>query len=107
MDPMFETTTISLSALAKHGFIAVLGGIAHAINKHRMGQTKGILDIVALAFMSAFFGVLFGFIALATLQNEHLTLSVAGVGGWLGIESTGILIEFVRKMLSLPPTQEK
>ena len=103
---MIEPASISMSALFKHGIIAVFGGITHAINKHRMGQTKGVVDIFALAFMSAFFGVLFGFIALSTINNEYLTLSVAGVGGWLGIESKGLMIEFVRKIVGLPP-QEK
>lgn len=104
---MFETTSITAGALTKHGIIALLGGIAHAINKHRMGQTKNFLDFIALAFMSAFFGVIFGFIALSISANEYVTLSIAGTGGWLGIESTGMLIDFVRKMFGLPPGEQK
>lgn len=96
------TSTISITVILKHGVIAVFGGIAHAINAHRQGESKGVLDFMLLAVLSSFFGILFGFIALHFLgSNEYATLSVSGIGGWLGIESTGLLIELLRHMLNL------
>lgn len=100
MDLPEHSTTVSISVLAKHGSIALIGGFAHAINKHRTGESKGWLDLLALTAMSSFFGLLFGFIALSLFSNnEYITLAIAGTGGWLGIHSTGILIDFIKKIL--------
>lgn len=91
---------LSLSLIAKHAIVAVFGGVAHAINKQRNGQTKGVMDFILLVVLSSFFGVIFGLLAVNFYpSNEYLTLAVAGAGGWLGIESTGILIDTIRKIL--------
>lgn len=90
-------SSISVSYVFQHAVIALFGGIANAINKHRTGESKTLMDFIALAIMSSFFGVLFGFIAIHTYPNsEYLTMAVAGTGGWLGIESTGLLTDFIK-----------
>lgn len=94
------TVSVSVSVLAKHGTIAFFGGLAHAINKHRTGESKGWLDLLALTAMSSFFGLLFGFIALYLFKNnEYITLAMAGTGGWLGIEGVGMLLALIKKLL--------
>lgn len=89
--------TISVTYIAQHATVAFFGGIAHAINKHRNGESKTFMDFVLLTILSSFFGVLFGFIAIHFYpESEYLTMAVAGTGGWLGIESTAILVEFLK-----------
>lgn len=100
MDIPEHSTTVSISVLVKHGSVALVGGFAHAINKHRTGESKGWLDLFALTAMSSFFGLLFGFIALYLFNNnEYITLAMAGTGGWLGIEGIGMLMGIIKKIL--------
>lgn len=99
---MAEPVSISASIILQHTLVAIFGGIAHAINKHRNGMSKTFMDFFLLTILSSFFGVMFGFIAIHFFpSSEYLTLSIAGTGGWLGIEATGILIDFVKKMFGL------
>ncbi len=99
--PDLESSKIVSETIAyKHGLVALIGGLANAINKHRTGESKGFLDFIALSVMSSFFGIITGFIAVSLFgTNEYLTLSVAGTGGWLGIETTGILQIWIKKIL--------
>ena len=92
------TEHLSTVAVTNHFIIAFFGGLSHAINKHRNGESKTMVDFILLTVMSSFFGVLFGFMAISLYpNNEYLTMAVAGTGGWLGIESSGILFDFVGK----------
>lgn len=85
----------------KHCIVALFGGIAHAINKHRTGESKTVTDFILLTILSSFFGVIFGLLSISLFpNNEYLTLAIAGTGGWLGIESSGILISIVSKRLN-------
>lgn len=94
--------SISSAAITKHGIIALFGGVANAINKHRTGESKGLLDFVALSLLSSFFGLLFGLIALSLgKNNEYLTLCAAGMGGWLGIEGAGIISSYIKKIFNV------
>lgn len=91
---------LSTVAITNHFIIAFFGGLAHAINKHRNGESKTMTDFILLTIMSSFFGVLFGFIAISLYpNNEYLTMAVAGSGGWFGIESTGLLFNIISKKI--------
>lgn len=91
---------LSTAAVTNHFIIALFGGLAHAINKHRNGESKNMTDFILLTIMSSFFGVLFGFIAISLYpNNEYLTMAVAGSGGWFGIESTGLLLNIIAKKI--------
>lgn len=91
---------LSGAAVTNHFVIAFFGGLAHAINKHRNGESKNLVDFILLTIMSSFFGVMFGFIAISLYpNNEYLTMAVAGTGGWFGIESTGLLFNFLAKKI--------
>ena len=95
---MSEPTLLTTTYFLQHAIIAVFGGIANAINKHRNGQSKTMLDFILLTIMSSFFGVIFGLLAISFYPtSEYLTMAVAGTGGWLGIESTGIIINIIQK----------
>jgi uncharacterized membrane protein HdeD (DUF308 family) len=100
---MEPTGGITAAALLKHGMIALFGGVAHAINASRNGETKGWTDFTFLTILSSFFGLLFGFIAIHFLgANEYLTVSISGVGGFLGVESLKMIIPILRRLLGVP-----
>ena len=94
------TTTLTIMTIVKHGILAVFGALAHAINVHRNGESKGVTDFVLLTLMSSFSGVIFALIALQFLHNEYLTLAAAGSGGFLGVEGLTVLAGKIRDTLA-------
>jgi len=105
---MEPTGGITLGVVAKHGMIALFGGIAHAINASRNGETKGWLDFAFLTVLSSFFGLLFGFMSIHFLgANEYLTVTIAGTGGFLGVESLKMIIPILRRLLGVPIEQDE
>lgn len=91
---------LNIDLVAKHGFLAIFGAIAHAINAHRSGKSKGILDFLMLTILSSFSGVLFSLIALYLFDNQYITLAAAGSGGYLGVEGLTLLTTKIRDLLS-------
>lgn len=85
--------------MTKHGILAVLGGITHALSAYRKGETKGFLDIVILSVISAFTGVIFALVALYLYPDTYLTYAIAGTGGFIGVEGMSWLTEFVKRKL--------
>jgi hypothetical protein len=102
-----STSALALSAVAKHGMIAGFGALAHAINAHRSGKTKGFLDFCLLTIMSSFSGVIFALVALHLFDNQYITLAAAGSGGFLGVEGLTILSGKVRDVLANTLTIKK
>ena len=94
------TTTLTIATILKHGVLAVFGAIAHAINVHRSGGSKGIMDFILLAIMSSFSGVIFALVALQFFSNEYITLAAAGSGGFLGVEGLTVLAGKIRDTLA-------
>lgn len=90
---------ISTSLMAKHGLLAITGGIVHSLSAYRRGETRGILDIIILSIISAFTGVIFAFIALSLYPNTYLTFAIAGVGGFVGVEGMSWVTIFVKDKL--------
>lgn len=95
MDNM--SAEITAAALLKHGSVALFGAIVHALNAHRNGQTKTVLDIITLTVISSFSGAMFSFVALYIYGDiNYLTLAIAGSGGFLGVEGMGIIIKVIK-----------
>lgn len=94
------TTTLTIATICKHGILAVFGALAHAINVHRNGGSKGLLDFTLLSVMSSFSGVIFALVALQFFNNEYITLAAAGSGGFLGIEGLTVLASKIRDTLA-------
>lgn len=94
----FLNTTIGMVAL--HGGIALFGAIVHALNAHRAGQSKGLLDFILLSIMSSFSGVIFALVAFQFFDNPYITLAMAGSGGFLGVEGLTVLASKLRDMLA-------
>ncbi len=90
---------IPTHSIVGHGLIAVFGGAVHSLNAHRMGQTKGIWDIIVLSIISSFCGIIFSLIALYFFDNQYITLACAGCGGYLGTEGLSVIAEKVRDVL--------
>lgn len=94
------TEVIGTGALAKHGIVAFFGAIVHALNAHRNGDAKNVVDIILLTIISSFSGVMFAFIGLHFFQEgSYLTLAFSGSGGFLGVEGMSIIIRFVKKSI--------
>lgn len=95
--PVAEVTT---GALAKHGIVAFFGALVHALNAHRNGETKSLLDILTLTLISSFSGVMFAFLGLHFFaEGSYFTLALAGAGGFLGVEGMGLVIRVLKKSL--------
>jgi len=95
--PVVEITS---AAVAKHGVVAFFGALVHALNAHRHGDTKSLLDILTLTVISSFSGVMFAFLGLHFFsEGSYLTLALAGAGGFLGVEGMGLVIKILKKSL--------
>ena len=95
-EPLSVVTT---GAIFTHGALAIFGALAHAINAHRNGKSKGWLDFLLLTIMSSFSGVVFALLALHLFDNQYMTLAASGAGGFLGVEGLTILATKVRDAL--------
>ena len=94
------TEVIATGALAKHGIVAFFGALVHALNAHRNGDTKSVLDIITLTIISSFSGVMFAFIGLHFFQEGgYLTLAFAGSGGFLGVEGMSFVVRTLKRSL--------
>lgn len=91
---------LAASSLVKHGALAVFGAVAHAINAHRLGRSKGLIDFLLLTILSSFSGVLFALAALYFFENQYITLAAAGSGGFLGVEGLTMLTQKIKDMLA-------
>lgn len=90
---------------AKIGAMALFGALANAINSHRNGKTRSTIDFFMLWTMSSFFGFIIGFIGLSLFkENIYAIMAMSGTGGWLGIETTGLLKEWLGS--KIPKKQE-
>lgn len=96
---MENLPNIPSQSFLAHGIIACFGGIVHALNAHRIGQTKGILDIITLSVISSFSGIIFSLIALYFFDNQYITLACAGCGGYLGTEGLAVIADKIRDLL--------
>ena len=94
------TEVIATGALAKHGIVAFFGALVHALNAHRNGDTKSVVDIISLTIISSFSGVMFAFIGLHFFQEgSYLTLAFAGSGGFLGVEGMSFVVRTLKRSL--------
>lgn len=100
-------STFAFTSVIAHGFLAIFGALAHAINAQRTGKTKGLLDFCLLTIMSSFSGVIFALVALHLFDNEYITLAAAGSGGFLGVEGLSILSGKIRDVLANTLTIKK
>ena len=96
MDMPETSSTLSLSVWIKLAGMALFAAIAHALNKHRTGQTKSVSDVVILGFIAFFFGIVSGLLAFTMVGGDTPTFyGVIGVAGWLGVEMSSILTNFI------------
>jgi len=90
----------SYGTMLSHGAIAFFGALAHAINAHRNGKTKGLVDFALLTIMSSFSGVVFALVASWAFDSFYLTLAMSGAGGFLGVEGLTVLATKLRDSMS-------
>ena len=91
----------SRSLVISHGVLALFGGVVHALKAYRGGETKGPMDVMVLAIISAFSGVIFAILALYFFPHQmYLSHAAAGAGGFLGVESLTLVAMKIRDMLA-------
>lgn len=85
------------SMAAKIGAMAAFGALAHTIHAKREGKTRSVGDFFLLWIMSSFFGVVLAMISASVFkENTWIVYGMAGTGGWLGIETTSFIKEWVQ-----------
>lgn len=100
-------STLGAAMFVKHGLIALFGALAHAINAHRNGESKGFLDFALLTVLSSFSGIVFALLAVHFFEDGYITLAIAGSGGYIGVEGLSLvskkLVAFIANMTGEPP----
>ena len=87
---------VTTTQIAIHGGIALFGAITHALQAHRKGESKSLLDFVVLTAMSSFSGVMFAIIGLQVFEHQaYLSMAMAGTGGFLGVEGMAVLVPLI------------
>lgn len=99
-EPINTVGMLSFAIITKHGMLALLGAIAHAMNAHRIGRSKTLMDFFLLVIISSFSGLLFSLLALQFFHSEYLTLAAAGAGGYSGVEGLTVLTKKIREMIA-------
>lgn len=91
---------ISTTQITYHGGLAFFGALVHASNAHRTGKSKTLLDFCILTLMSSFSGVMFALLGLYIFQDSiHLSMAMAGTGGYLGVEGMSIIVERLKLLI--------
>ncbi len=97
---MNDFNPLQTQTIVSHAFIAIFGGLVHALNAHRHGDTKGLGDIAVLSIISSFSGIIFALASMYFFQNTYLTLAIAGSGGYVGVEGLGALSKKLQGLLT-------
>lgn len=90
---MSEPVSVSLTLVLKIGIMAIVSGIAGALNRHMQGKDSGWKDTVIIAIVYAICGLIFGLIAKTLTNNEYLILALTGASGFLGAKAMGSLLK--------------
>ena len=92
---------ISTSQVVYHWGLAVFWAVVHALNAHRQGKSKSVIDFFVLVIMSSFTWVMFTLIAFHLFPSAtYLIFAMSGTWGYLGIEGMGMVVEYVKKKLT-------
>lgn len=95
------TEPITTTQIMIHGGLALAGALTHASKAHRLGTSKTMVDFLTLTLMSSFSGVMFAILAFHLFVDQpYLTMAMAGVGGFLGVEGMAIIISRVQDFIS-------
>lgn len=99
-------STFFSSMAAKIGFMALFGALANTIHAKREGRTRTKVEFLLNWIMSSFFGVVIGFVGLSIFkENIYALMAMAGTGGWLGIETTELLKQWLFKITNNKPKE--
>lgn len=99
---MSEPIVTSGALLVKIGIMALIAGIGGALDRHMMGQDKGLKDTVVIALTYAISGLICGLIAKTFTSNEYFILGITGASGFLGTKTMrAILTNFVKDKINI------
>lgn len=94
------TEPVTLAIAIKHGAIAFFGAAVHALNAHRRGESKTIIDFFSLVAISSFSGAMFAAVGLHIFGDGYVSFCIAGTGGFLGIEGMAYITKFVKTSIN-------
>ena len=95
------TEPITTTQIVIHGGLALAGALTHASKAHRLGTSKTFIDFITLTLMSSFSGVMFALLAFHLFADRpYLTMAMAGVGGFLGVEGMAVIVSRLQEMLT-------
>ena len=97
---MNEINPLQPHTILPHALIEIFGGVVHALNAHRTGESKGFGDFLALSVISSFSGIIFALVCIYFFQNEYITLAAAGCGGYLGTEGLSVIAKKIQQLLT-------
>lgn len=93
-------TPITSDQMIVHGGIAFFGAIVHALNAHRTGKSKGIIDFSILVIMASFTGVMFFIVASHFFEGQTWMVAAStGAGAYMGVDGMSLLVEKIRIVL--------
>ncbi len=91
---------VTATAVAVHGGLAFFGAVAHALDAHRKGESKTLLDFGLLTIMSSFSGVMFAIMGFQLFEHQvYMSMAMAGTGGFLGVEGMILILEKIRSLI--------
>lgn len=90
------TSTLSVSLFLKMAAMAMFASIIHAMQQYRTGGSKNRLDLFILASISFFFGIVSGLLVHHLVGEQPMLFGIIGVSGWLGIEMSSVLTNFIK-----------
>ena len=91
---------ISTITLATHGVLALFWAIVHALDSHRKGNSKTLVDFIILVIMSSFAGVMFTIIWLHLFPaSTYLIYAMSGTWWYIGIEWMSVLVKYLKSKI--------
>lgn len=91
---------IPTTQILAHGATALFGALTHALTAQRKGLTKSFSDFLALMVISSFSGLMFALMGMDLFGgDQYITLTMAGTGGFLGVEGMAWIVERIRNFL--------
>jgi len=94
------TSTI-VSKYILYAFSAIFGGIVHALIVQRSGGIKNTYDLLAVAIISGFAGMMWLLLALNFYPDSHFIIAfAAGFGGYLSVEGLAMIATKIQEFIS-------
>lgn len=91
---------ISSSQVLTHASLAFFWAIVHALNAHRQGTSKTLLDWLILTIMSSFTWVMFTLVWLYIFPTAtYLLFAMSGAGWYVWVEWMSFILWIIKNRI--------